>query len=78
MQFISYMLATGAGAGFGVTVDLMRLMDQLKIDMNNFFDKAYASASLLLLAFISTAALSIISAFTLPKTVFDEKKSQNQ
>ncbi|KAK9913488.1 hypothetical protein M0R45_037302 [Rubus argutus] len=66
-KFMPYMLATGAGAGFGVTVDLMRLTDQLKIDMSMFFDKAYASASLLLLAFISTAALSIISALTLPK-----------
>lgn len=69
MQFISYVLATGAAAGFGLTVDLKRLMDASEVDTLNFDDKAFASASLLLLAFVTTAILSIISAYTLPKRV---------
>ncbi|CAL9008026.1 unnamed protein product [Prunus brigantina] len=68
-KFISYVLATGAAAGFGLTVDLKRLMDASEVDTLNFDDKAFASASLLLLAFVTTAILSIISAYTLPKRV---------
>ena len=67
MQFISYVLATGAAAGFGVTVDLKRITDAGGLEMTKFYEKAYASASLLLLAYICTALLSIISAFALPK-----------
>ncbi|XP_004307526.1 PREDICTED: CASP-like protein 4D1 [Fragaria vesca subsp. vesca] len=66
-KFISYVMATGAAAGFGVTVDLSRVTGGTGLDMSNFFEKAYASASLLLLAFICTALLSIISAFALPR-----------
>ncbi|XP_050386151.1 CASP-like protein 4D1 [Argentina anserina] len=66
-KFMSYVLATGAAAGFGVTVDLKRVTDGGGLEMNKFYEKAYASASLLLLAFICTALLSVISAFTLPR-----------
>ncbi|CAB4301152.1 unnamed protein product [Prunus armeniaca] len=73
MQLISNLLATGTCAGFAVTVDTKRLTDAdprfESIDMREFYDKAYASASLLLLAFCSTAMLSIISSYTLPKRV---------
>lgn len=64
---MSYVLATGAAAGFGVTVDLKRITDAEGLEMSKFYEKAYASASLLLLAFICTAVLSIISAFILPR-----------
>lgn len=64
---MSYVLATGAAAGFGVTVDLKRITDAEGLEMSKFYEKAYASASLLLLACICTAVLSIISAFTLPR-----------
>ncbi|XP_061999493.1 CASP-like protein 4D1 [Rosa rugosa] len=66
-KFMSYVLATGAAAGFGVTVDLKRITDAEGLEMSKFYEKAYASASLLLLAFICTAVLSIISAFILPR-----------
>ncbi|CAB4270772.1 unnamed protein product [Prunus armeniaca] len=68
MQLISNLLATGTCAGFAVTVDTKRLTDAdprfESIDMREFYDKAYASASLLLLAFCSTAMLSIVSSYT--------------
>jgi hypothetical protein len=35
----------------------------------SFYEKANASASLLLLAFVSTAILSVISSYALPKKV---------
>ncbi|XP_021813701.1 CASP-like protein 4D1 [Prunus avium] len=72
-KLISNLLATGTGAGFAATVDTKRLTDAdprfESIDIGEFYDKAYASASLLLLAFCSTAMLSIISSYTLPKRV---------
>ncbi|CAL9008027.1 unnamed protein product [Prunus brigantina] len=73
MQLISNCLATGTGAGFAITVDTKRLTDAdprlESIDIWEFYDMAYASASLLLLEFCSTAMLSIISSYTLPKRV---------
>ncbi|PQQ09042.1 CASP-like protein 4D1 [Prunus yedoensis var. nudiflora] len=72
-KLISYLLASGTGAGFAITVDTKRLTDADPvfelIDIREFYDKAYASASLLLLAFCTTAMLSIISSYTLPKRV---------
>ncbi|CAB4301153.1 unnamed protein product [Prunus armeniaca] len=72
-KLISYLLASGTGAGFAITVDTKRLTDADPlfdmIDIREFYDKAYASASLLLLAFCSTAMVSIISSYTLPKKV---------
>ncbi|KAK7831254.1 casp-like protein 4d1 [Quercus suber] len=66
-KVISYLLATGAAAGFGVTVDLKETFG-LFID-RSFYEKAYASASLLLLAFVCTAILSVISSYAVPKKV---------
>ncbi|KAI5346387.1 PREDICTED: CASP [Prunus dulcis] len=69
-KLISNLLATGTCA---LTVDTKRLTDAdprfVSIDIRKFYDKAYALASLLLLAFCSTAMLSIISSYTLPKRV---------
>ncbi|KAM6582554.1 hypothetical protein CsatB_009556 [Cannabis sativa] len=61
-KIISYVLATGAGAGFGVTNDMKQLLE-----LGNFFEKSYASISLLFLAFICTAVLSVLSSYALPK-----------
>ncbi|KAL5569092.1 hypothetical protein UlMin_025667 [Ulmus minor] len=68
-KIISYVLATGAAAGFGVTKDMKDLVELLEIDLGNFYDKAYASASLLFLAFFCTAILSVLSSYALPKRV---------
>ena len=65
VQFLSYLLATGAAAGFGVGVDLKKVDpdDLFRI----FFDKAYAASTLLLFAFFCSAAVSILSSFALSK-----------
>ncbi|XP_021911630.1 CASP-like protein 4D1 [Carica papaya] len=72
-KFISYVLATGAAAGFGVSKDLK---DTVKIifpesssNIDKFFSKAHASCSLLLIAFVFTAVLSTLSSYALPKRV---------
>ncbi|XP_022764537.1 CASP-like protein 4D1 [Durio zibethinus] len=66
---ISYMVATGSAAGFGATKDLKALADAAKLDLDDYFDKAYASASLLLIAFFCAATLSVFSSYALPKMV---------
>ncbi|XP_010098524.2 CASP-like protein 4D1 [Morus notabilis] len=54
-KIASYLLATGAAAGFGVTNDMKTLIELLSTyDFGNFYEKAYASASLLFLAFVCT------------------------
>ncbi|XP_050250446.1 CASP-like protein 4D1 [Quercus robur] len=69
-KVISYLLATGAAAGFGVTVDLKATFDVFGLFIDkSFYEKAYASASLLLLAFVCTAILSVISSYAVPKKV---------
>lgn len=69
-KVLSYLLATGAAAGFGVTKDLKAAFDAFGLAVDkSFYEKAYASASLLLLAFVSTAILSVISSYALPKKV---------
>ncbi|XP_030451374.1 CASP-like protein 4D1 [Syzygium oleosum] len=68
-KIASYLLATGSAAGFGVTKDMKSLLGGLGLPFNKFFDKGYAAASLLLLAFVCTALLSILSSFALPKKV---------
>nr|GMC63641.1 CASP-like protein PIMP1 [Ipomoea batatas] len=67
-KVISYLLGTGAAAGFGLTVDAKRA---LKLDsiQNDFFNKANAAASLLLIAFLLSAISSIFSSYNLPKAV---------
>lgn len=67
MQFMSYMLATGSAAGFGVTLDMKQLYDNVGWYFDEFYQKAYASCSLLLLAFFCTAVSSIMAAYALPK-----------
>lgn len=65
MQALSYMLATGAAAGFGLTVDLNRV--GVDSDANDFLNKANAAAGLLLGGFIFSAVSSIFSSLSLPK-----------
>ncbi|XP_010534670.1 PREDICTED: CASP-like protein 4D2 [Tarenaya hassleriana] len=69
-KIMSYFLATGSAAGFGVTKDLKAaLLAFVTFDstdpVDKFFGKAYASASLLLLAFVCLAVLSVFSSFAL-------------
>jgi hypothetical protein len=66
-QVVSYILATGAAAAFGATKELKTQLAGLGGD--KFFNKGYASASLLLLGFVCTAILSVFSSYALPKKV---------
>lgn len=71
-QIISYLLATGSAAGFGVSKDLketfLALIEFDSTDpVDKFFSKGYASASLLLFAFVSLAVLSVFSSLALSK-----------
>nr|GLL20758.1 CASP-like protein PIMP1 [Ipomoea trifida] len=88
-KVISYLLGTGAAAGFGLTVDAKRhggfgltidakrsILDSYENDYstlypfeNDFFNKANAAASLLLIAFLLSAISSVFSSYNLPKTV---------
>ncbi|CAK9308804.1 unnamed protein product [Citrullus colocynthis] len=62
-KFLSYLLATGTAAGFGLSVDLKKI-DESDL-FGSFFDKAYAASTLLLFAFFCAAAVSILSSFAL-------------
>lgn len=64
MQVISYLLATGAAAGFGLTVDL-NVGNVSETD--GFLNKANAAASILLIGFVFSAVSSVFSAYSLPK-----------
>ncbi|XP_073129201.1 CASP-like protein PIMP1 [Henckelia pumila] len=68
-KLVSYLLATGAAACFGLTVDLKRITDQggNDSDTDNFLNKANASAAVLFIGFIFSAVSSIISCLSLPK-----------
>ncbi|KAI5575012.1 hypothetical protein POPTR_010G204700v4 [Populus trichocarpa] len=66
-KVVSYILATGAAAAFGATKELKTQLAGLGGD--KFFNKGYASASLLLLGFVCTAILSVFSSYALPKKV---------
>ncbi|XP_059458632.1 CASP-like protein 4D1 [Corylus avellana] len=66
---VSYILATGAAAGFGATKDLKKLQFLNADGKSGFFNIGYASALLLFLAFLCTAILSILSSYALPKKV---------
>lgn len=63
LQFLSYLLATGTAAGFGLSVDLKKI-DESDL-FGSFFDKAYAASTLVLFAFFCAAAVSILSSFAL-------------
>ena len=65
-------MATGSAAGFGVTKDLKdTFLALVALDstdpVDKFFSKGYASASLLLFAFICLAVLSVFSSFAMAK-----------
>ncbi|KAJ6325258.1 hypothetical protein OIU76_012357 [Salix suchowensis] len=66
-KVVSYILATGAAAAIGATKDMKPLLTALGV--NSFLNKGYASASLLLLGFVCTAMLSVLSSYALPKKV---------
>ncbi|KAL2541741.1 CASP-like protein 4D1 [Abeliophyllum distichum] len=67
-KLISYVLATGAAAGFGLSVDSNRGNGSESSDTKDFFDKANAAASLLLIGFLLSAISSVISSVSLPKS----------
>ncbi|KAM7499262.1 hypothetical protein LguiA_023676 [Lonicera macranthoides] len=66
-KLISYVLATGTGAGFGVTKDLKAGFAGTSSSIDEFFNKGYAAASILLFAFLFSAVSSIFSSLSLPK-----------
>ncbi|KAI9156232.1 hypothetical protein LWI28_002752 [Acer negundo] len=68
-KIVSYILATGAGATFGVTRDVKSVVEALGDTEEKFFDKAYACGSLILIAFVCTAMLSVYSSYSLPKRI---------
>ncbi|XP_057990650.1 CASP-like protein 4D1 [Hevea brasiliensis] len=57
-QIISYILATGAAVGFGATKDMKSIFAGSG-NVDEFFNKGYDSASLLLLGFVCTAILLV-------------------
>ncbi|GKU91926.1 hypothetical protein SLEP1_g5731 [Rubroshorea leprosula] len=63
-KVLSYMLATGAAAGFGATSDMQSAF-QGAIS-NNFFKRGYAASALVFIGFIYAAFLSIFSSYALP------------
>ncbi|XP_009761561.1 CASP-like protein PIMP1 [Nicotiana tabacum] len=65
-KFISYFLATGAAASFGMTQDLKQLQNG-DDTLNKFLGIADAAASLCLLGFIFAAVSSVFSSYALPK-----------
>ncbi|CAH8291610.1 unnamed protein product [Eruca vesicaria subsp. sativa] len=74
-KIISYLLATGSAAGFGVSKDLKDAILALVVldptdPVDNFFSRGYASASMLLLAFVCLAILSVFSSFAISKHQF--------
>ncbi|KAL7253143.1 hypothetical protein ACSBR1_007631 [Camellia fascicularis] len=66
-KVMSYILATGAAAGFGATIDLKSVFEGTSSSFDQFFNKGKAAASLLLLGFLCAAVLSIFSSLALPK-----------
>ncbi|KAL7108990.1 hypothetical protein ACP275_06G148300 [Erythranthe tilingii] len=60
-KVVSYVLATGAAAGFGLTVDLNHSSGRY----SRFLNKANASASLLFFAFMFSAVSSVFSSLAL-------------
>ncbi|KAJ1275822.1 hypothetical protein BS78_05G165900 [Paspalum vaginatum] len=72
------LLAAGAAAGFGFTYDVKRYFDgvfrdtvqtpevgRLHLDVDRFFDMAYASAGLMLAAAACTALMAMLSVYSL-------------
>ncbi|XP_028116659.1 CASP-like protein 4D1 isoform X2 [Camellia sinensis] len=65
-DLVIFML-TSAAAGFGATIDLKSVLEGNGSSLDPFFNKGNAAASLLLLGFLGTAVLSILSSLALPK-----------
>ncbi|XP_002530846.2 CASP-like protein 4D1 [Ricinus communis] len=77
-KVISYILATGVPAGFGVSVDLKPIFEDLGAgEVVAFFDKGYASAGLLLIGFLCMAISSVCVSYTLPNYVDVAQSSVN-
>ncbi|KAK1571701.1 hypothetical protein Q3G72_021569 [Acer saccharum] len=68
-KIMSYVLTTRAGATFRVTRDVKSIVETLGDIEEKFFDKAYACGSLILIAFVCTAMLSVYSSYSLPKRI---------
>jgi hypothetical protein len=68
LQAVSYILATGAAAGFSATKELKKVTFG-DAHLTRFFNLGYASVLLLFLAFLCTAILSILSSYALPRKV---------
>ncbi|XP_054786717.1 CASP-like protein 4D1 [Prosopis cineraria] len=67
-KMTSYLLATGAAAGFGATMDVhSAFSDLIGLPFDSFFEKANASASLLFIGFLFTATASVFTSYALPK-----------
>ncbi|KAM6582552.1 hypothetical protein CsatB_009554 [Cannabis sativa] len=69
-KIISYLLATGTAAGFAATKDVktyfsqqFQFLDLEDGELDGFCSMGYASASLVLIAFICTAMLSVMSSY---------------
>ncbi|EXC21523.1 hypothetical protein L484_014878 [Morus notabilis] len=71
MQVITNVLATGAVAGFIVTREKEKWVGHDYANyQSSFFKRSYASAGLLLLSFICSSILSVISSYALPKKLY--------
>ncbi|ESQ52633.1 hypothetical protein EUTSA_v10017310mg [Eutrema salsugineum] len=71
-KIMSYLVATGSAAGFGVSKDLKdAIIALVALDSTNpvdkFFSRGYASASMLLFAFFCLAVLSVFSSHAIAK-----------
>ncbi|KAJ4719865.1 CASP-like protein [Melia azedarach] len=67
-KIASYLLATGAAAGFAVTSELKRSGEEgIPDDVDKFLNKGYGSAAVVLIGFVCTALLSVFSSYALPR-----------
>ncbi|KAL2526169.1 CASP-like protein 4D2 [Abeliophyllum distichum] len=66
-KVVSYIVATGAAASFGMTQDLKNMVDIEGLGISHFIRTTDAAASLCLLGFLFVAISSIFSSFALPK-----------
>ncbi|KAJ4713592.1 CASP-like protein [Melia azedarach] len=62
-KIISFLLATGVGAGFAITFEFKKFLnaDDLKSRVEKFLDRSYIATGLLLGAFVCMAVVSVIS-----------------
>ncbi|KAI3470714.1 hypothetical protein Pfo_027377 [Paulownia fortunei] len=64
---VSYILATGAAASFGMTQDLNSLIDVKNLGISHFINTTNAAASLCFLGFVFSVVSSVFSSLALPK-----------